>query len=254
MRPQEAAGHRRDPGPTISRGVAAPVEAVWSVLADGWSSANGVVGAARIRDVDPGWPAMGTRVHHFVGVRPALIQDFTRVEGWTPPHDRVLTARGWPAGEAHVHLRVRPGGSDSCVVTITEDAVSGPGRLIPAPVRHLLIAPRNRETPHCLALLGRGTPPRSDTPALIPDAGSGLVSLAGRGSRRYAPARCGAIPGVRSHAGLPARRSTRRPRALPRRGARRHSPDRGRQSASRDGQGQGSDGRRAPGGSPRFRR
>lgn len=53
-------GHRNDPGPTISRRVDAPAEAVWSVLADGWSYANWVVGAARVRDVDPGWPAQGT--------------------------------------------------------------------------------------------------------------------------------------------------------------------------------------------------
>ncbi len=50
---------RNDPGPTISRRVDAPAEAVWSVLADGWSYANWVVGAARVRDVDPGWPAQG---------------------------------------------------------------------------------------------------------------------------------------------------------------------------------------------------
>ena len=156
MGARQAAGHRRDPGPTISRSVAAPVEAVWSVLADGWSYANWVVGAARVRDVDPGWPATGTRVHHSFGVWPALIQDFTRVESSTPPRDLVLTARGWPVGEARVHLSVQPDGSDGCIVTITEDAVTGPGRLIPAPVRHLLIAPRNRETLHRLALLAEG--------------------------------------------------------------------------------------------------
>ncbi len=153
---QQASGHRKDPGPTVTREVAAPVEAVWKVLADGWSYANWVVGAARVRDVDPGWPALGSRVHHSFGLWPFLIQDFTRVERSEPPRELELTARGWPAGEAHVHVSVRPDGADRSVVTITEDAVSGPGKLIPAPIRQLLIAPRNRETLHRLALLAEG--------------------------------------------------------------------------------------------------
>ena len=152
----QAAGHRKDPGPTISREVAAPVDAVWKVLADGWSYANWVVGAARVRDVEPGWPAEGSRVHHSFGLWPLLIQDFTRVERSEPPRELEMTARGWPAGEAHVHISVRANGTNSSVVTITEDAVSGPGRLIPPPLRHLVIAPRNRETLHRLALLAEG--------------------------------------------------------------------------------------------------
>ncbi len=153
---QQASGHRKDPGPTVSREVGAPVDAVWKVLADGWSYANWVVGAARVRDVDPGWPAQGSRVHHSFGLWPFLIQDFTRVERAEPPRELELTARGWPAGEAHVHVSVRPDGADRSLVTITEDAVSGPGKLIPAPIRHFLIAPRNRETLHRLALLAEG--------------------------------------------------------------------------------------------------
>lgn len=150
------AGHRKDPGPTISRRVAAPADAVWSVLADGWSYANWVVGAARVRDVDSGWPAKGTRVHHSFGLWPLLIQDFTRVESVTPQRELVMTARGWPVGEAHVHISVRPDGAEASEVTITEDAVSGPGKLIPPPIRHLLLGPRNRETLHRLALLAEG--------------------------------------------------------------------------------------------------
>ena len=152
----QAAGHREGPGPTISREVAAPADAVWKVLADGWSYANWVVGAARVRDVDPGWPAQGSRVHHSFGLWPVLIQDFTRVERSVPTQDLELTARGWPAGEAHVHISVRAEGTDRSVVTITEDAVSGPAKLMPAPLRRVLIAPRNRETLHRLALLAEG--------------------------------------------------------------------------------------------------
>jgi uncharacterized protein YndB with AHSA1/START domain len=148
--------HAREPGPTISREVAAPPSAVWAVLADGWSYANWVVGAARVRDVDADWPAAGAKVHHSFGLWPLLIQDFTRVERVEDRSELVLTARGWPAGEAHVHLSIRPDGPDRSVVAITEDAVSGPGRLVPPPVRHLLLGPRNRETLHRLALLAEG--------------------------------------------------------------------------------------------------
>jgi uncharacterized protein YndB with AHSA1/START domain len=148
--------HAREPEPTISRPVAAPPSAVWALLADGWSYANWVVGAARVRDVDVDWPAAGAKVHHSVGLWPLLIQDFTRVERVADGTDLVLTARGWPVGEAHVHLSVRPDGPGRSVVTITEDAVSGPGRLVPPPVRHFLLGPRNRETLHRLALLAEG--------------------------------------------------------------------------------------------------
>lgn len=164
MSKDSPAGHRSDPGPTISRKVAAPAEVVWSVLADGWSYANWVVGAARVRDVDPGWPANGTRVHHSFGLWPVLIQDFTRVERVQAPTELELIARGWPAGEAHVHISVRPEGAGASVVTITEDAVSGPGRLIPAPLRHVLIAPRNREALNRLAMLAEGHHRRDGEP------------------------------------------------------------------------------------------
>ena len=129
------AGHRKDPGPTISRRVAAPADAVWSVLADGWSYANWVVGAARVRDVDSGWPAKGTRVHHSFGLWPLLIQDFTRVESVTPQRELVLTARGWPVGEAHVHISVRPDGADH-PVTVTADTANTAALASPSPQQH----------------------------------------------------------------------------------------------------------------------
>lgn len=147
---------RGEPGPTLSRTVDAPASAVWAVVSDGWYYANWVVGASRVRDVDHGWPALGTRVHHSFGLWPAVISDFTRVEQSTPETDLVLTARGWPIGEARVHLCIQPQGPERCVVTITEDAVSGPGRIMPAPVRHAILVPRNKETLHRLALLAQG--------------------------------------------------------------------------------------------------
>jgi len=138
------------------RTVAAPAEHVWDVLADGWTYANWVVGTARIRAVDEAWPAPGSRIHHSVGVWPALLSDTTRVEECDAGRRLLLTARGWPLGEARVELVIEPDGPDSCTVTITEDAVSGPGTLPPRLVRQAMILPRNHEALKRLAYLAEG--------------------------------------------------------------------------------------------------
>ncbi|MDT0213016.1 SDR family NAD(P)-dependent oxidoreductase [Rothia sp. ARF10] len=138
------------------RTVAAPAERVWDVLADGWTYANWVVGTARIRAVDETWPAPGSRIHHSVGLWPALLSDTTRVEECDPGRRLLLTARGWPLGEARVEIVVEPDGPESCTVTITEDAVSGPGTLPPRLVRQAMILPRNHEGLKRLAYLAEG--------------------------------------------------------------------------------------------------
>jgi short-subunit dehydrogenase len=141
---------------TVTREVAAPSQAVWDVLADGWSYATWVVGAARVRDVDAAWPAQGTKIHHSFGLWPALLNDTTTVESSTEPSSLVLTARGWPVGEARVAISITPRGEHGCTVRIEEDAISGPGRAVPRPARQLAIGPRNVEGLRRLALLAEG--------------------------------------------------------------------------------------------------
>jgi uncharacterized protein YndB with AHSA1/START domain len=141
---------------TVTKQVAAPVAAVWEVLSDGWAYATWVVGASRVRAVDEGWPGRGSRLHHSFGLWPALINDDTEVLSVREPEELVLKARGWPLGEAHVVLELRADSADSCTVSIAEDAVSGPGRLAPKPVRQALIAPRNREALRRLGFLAEG--------------------------------------------------------------------------------------------------
>ncbi|KRE62925.1 SRPBCC family protein [Nostocoides sp. Soil756] len=147
---------RRLHRPHVSRSVAAPAEAVWDVVRDGWQYATWVVGTSRVRDVDPGWPQPGTRLHHSVGLWPATLSDITVVEEVDPPRRILLTARGWPVGEARVEIEVVADGPQACTVSIAEDASHGPGRLVPAPVRQALILPRNRETLLRLALVAEG--------------------------------------------------------------------------------------------------
>ncbi|WP_324188972.1 SRPBCC family protein [Nocardia farcinica] len=47
--------------------VPADIERAFAVLSDGWLYAGWVVGASHIRDVDPDWPGVGSRIHHSVG-------------------------------------------------------------------------------------------------------------------------------------------------------------------------------------------
>jgi uncharacterized protein YndB with AHSA1/START domain len=55
---------------TTTRTIHATPDAVFDVLADGWSYSQWVVGASRVRDVTDGWPAEGTHIHHSVGPGP----------------------------------------------------------------------------------------------------------------------------------------------------------------------------------------
>jgi hypothetical protein len=130
-------------------------EDVFAVLSNGWLYPTWVVGASRMRDVEKSWPGEGASIHHSFGVWPALIDDTTTILEWDPPRHALLKARGWPVGSAHVAIDVapEPGG---CRVTISEDAVEGPGMLVPKPVRSVAILMRNKETLQRLAYLAEG--------------------------------------------------------------------------------------------------
>ncbi|MDJ0377179.1 SRPBCC family protein [Cryobacterium sp. PH31-L1] len=130
-------------------------EQVFAVLENGWLYPTWVVGASRMRDIDASWPAVGSRIHHSVGIWPALIDDTTSVLEWNAPRHVMLKARGWPMGEAHVSIDIQdhPNG---CLVRITEDIVAGPARLVPTPLSDLAIGYRNTETLRRLAYLAEG--------------------------------------------------------------------------------------------------
>ena len=128
-----------------TRYVDAPPSAVWEALSDGWLYPVWVVGAARMREVDDHWPAEGAQLHHSVGIWPALIDDQTQVLESIPDQLLRLRAQGWPAGEAIVTIRLRPSGSGT-EVEIEEDVSSGPGRLLPSPLRQPILKWRNTET------------------------------------------------------------------------------------------------------------
>jgi uncharacterized protein YndB with AHSA1/START domain len=138
--------------PTNSLTMDAPPESVWNVLSDGWLYPLWVVGATRMRDVDESWPQVGARLHHSVGVWPAIVNDNTEVLACTPGRSLRLRARSWPVGEAEVLITLSAT-SEGTLVEITEDVVRGPGKLVPGAARTLPVKIRNTETLKRLAFL-----------------------------------------------------------------------------------------------------
>ncbi|WP_395818585.1 SRPBCC family protein [Curtobacterium flaccumfaciens] len=120
-------------------------EAVFDVLGDGWLYTTWVVGASRMRKEESGWPQVGTHLHHSFGAWPIVINDVTTSLVWEPPRRMVIQPEGWPIGEARVELTVEPHRHGS-KVTITENAVAGPGSYVPDFLMQPLIWIRNRET------------------------------------------------------------------------------------------------------------
>lgn len=140
---------------TNERTIDATPEEVWEVLADGWLYPLWVVGATRMREVEPSWPEAGSRIFHSVGAWPLVIDDSTSVVESVPAQHLTLRARAWPAGEATVVIDLEPADGRT-LARIQEDVASGPGRLVPPPVRHLQLGWRNTETLRRLALVVEG--------------------------------------------------------------------------------------------------
>jgi len=137
---------------TVTRMIQATPEQVWAVLEDGWSYPSWVVGASRMRAVGEGWPGTGSKLHHSAGLWPVVVNDETEVLESDPPRRLLLQAKGWPAGEATVELRIEPAANGSNV-TMIEDVTRGPGRYIPKALTRPAIALRNTETLRRLAYM-----------------------------------------------------------------------------------------------------
>lgn len=130
----------------------ADCDRVWEVLADGWTFPGWVVGAARVRAVDDGWPDVGTRIHHSVGLWPGLLHDSTEVVGSVPRSELVLHARAWPFGVAEILIRLTPR-DGGCEVAMREHAINRPWSWIPGFLQDWSVYPRNRECLRRLSLI-----------------------------------------------------------------------------------------------------
>ncbi|EWT02095.1 polyketide cyclase [Intrasporangium oryzae NRRL B-24470] len=127
-------------------------EDVFAVLADGWSYASWVVGAARIRDVSPDWPSPGATIHHSVGAWPLLLHDCTVVRSADAPTRLELEVRAWPSGQGVVTVSCERV-ADGTRVTMVEDATQGPASLVPKVLRDPVLDWRNTETLRRLATM-----------------------------------------------------------------------------------------------------
>jgi hypothetical protein len=137
---------------------------VFAVLGDGWLFGLWVVGASRMREVDTAWPETGSTIHHSVGVWPFLIDDSTSVTEFEPDRKLSLRARAWPVGEAQVIMELEPITGDSCRVTMTETAVSGPAQFVPSFILDPLLDRRNVESLRRLSYLAERRAARSTSP------------------------------------------------------------------------------------------
>lgn len=135
----------------VERVVKAPPEKVYSVLTDGWTYSDWVVGTAHIREVDAGWPGPGTKIHFKAGPWPMSIHDTTLALASEPPRRLVLQPRLWPVGALTVAIELTPLAPNTTRVTMQEDVAAGPVRWLRTKVNDLLLHGRNRESLRRLA-------------------------------------------------------------------------------------------------------
>jgi uncharacterized protein YndB with AHSA1/START domain len=149
----------------VTTHVNADPETVWRVLGDGWTYAQWVVGTSHVRAVDSGWPQVGSRLHHAVGVWPFVVRDHTEVLAAEPNRHLLLSARGWPFGEADVDFRLEADGSGTRI-SLAESGKSGAALLLRNPFGEMLIERRNVETlARLAALVHRQTDPTESRPS-----------------------------------------------------------------------------------------
>ncbi len=117
---------------------------VFDVLRDGRSYQVWVVGTRAIREVDPGWPSPGTRIHYTVGHGPLRKDDATSAVAYEPHTRLELEAHAWPVGTARIVLTAEPV-EDGALVTIDEAPRRGPAR-VAHPLLAVALRLRNVET------------------------------------------------------------------------------------------------------------
>ena len=136
---------------TVARTVKAPPERVFTVLADGWTYSDWVVGTVHIRDVEQSWPAVGSKLHHKAGPWPFSLHSSSTVLLCEPNRRLRLNAGLWPLGAALVDIRLEPVAGGATRVIIHEDFAEGPLRWIRSKANDLVLHRRNIETLRRLA-------------------------------------------------------------------------------------------------------
>ena len=99
-------------------------EAVFEVLDDAYAYSRWVVGARRIRHVDPDWPAVGSRFHHAIGTAAGELHDSSKILERDRPRRMLLEVRFRPTGVAVVDITTEAV-AQGTRVTIEETPTAG---------------------------------------------------------------------------------------------------------------------------------
>jgi uncharacterized protein YndB with AHSA1/START domain len=137
----------------VRRRTSASPAAVFAVLADGWRYADWVVGAKTIRHVDDGWPAVGARFHHKVGVGPVEIRDSSVCEAVDADRGISLRVKAFPAGSARVRIMLEPTDDGGAEILLEEHPLEGFVRRFDNPLQRAALRVRNVESLRRLARL-----------------------------------------------------------------------------------------------------
>lgn len=122
--------------------ISATPSQVFDVLDDPQAYPRWVVGARRIRRVDPDWPAVGSCFHHAIGTAAAELHDSSKILERQRPDRLTLEVRFRPTGVAHVTMTVQPDVNGSKFL-IEEHPQSGPFAVAPRVLTEPLLWVRN---------------------------------------------------------------------------------------------------------------
>src|SRR5687768_8153983 len=132
-------------------------EQVFEVLIDPYSFPKWVMGAKRIRGVDPDWPRPGSAFHHASGAGgDVTVKDKTELITMNPPLSLVLQAYLRPLGIVRIRIELDRGSSDGTTLLTIREAPA-PGTKL-RKVKKLLdpaLYARNRKSLKCLEKLIR---------------------------------------------------------------------------------------------------
>ena len=92
---------------SVTTSIEAPAARVFDVISDPRTYPDWLLGAQKIRKVDPSWPKPGAAFHHTVGAGPIRISDHTTVLALDAPRSLELRAHVGPMGSARVIFTLR---------------------------------------------------------------------------------------------------------------------------------------------------
>lgn len=139
--------------PVVSHHSVAPPASVFAVLADGERYADWVVGAKKIRSVDPHWPTPGAELRHKVGIGPIEISDRSTVQAVEVGRSITLKVRARPAGVARVDISLAPAEDGGTDISMDEVPIEGLAKTLDNPLQRLLLKGRNAEALRRLATI-----------------------------------------------------------------------------------------------------